>query len=85
MGLANKPAFPDQSIKIGTKWILRAVDEASNHFTEEQFYVRSHDGMKKRMEPLGRDPEQALCMPNLKRGALAQVESEGELKGNNQT
>lgn len=83
MGLANKSVVLYQSIKIGTKWKLRAVDEDSSHFSGGPFYVSWYDGLKKQMEPAGRDPEHALRMVNLKRAALAYVSAGGEFKDSN--
>lgn len=80
MGLANKSVVLYQSIKIGRKWALRAVDEDSTRFSEGPFYVSWYDGKKKRMDPVGCDPEQALRMANLKRAALAFVAAGGEIK-----
>jgi integrase len=56
------------------------VDEDSSHFSDAQFYVSWYDGVKKQMEPVGRDPEQALRMAKLKRTALAFVAAGGEIK-----
>ena len=80
MGLANKSVVLCQSIKIGRKWTLCAVDEDSARFSEGPFYISWHDGKKKRMDPVGRDPEQALHMAHLKRTALAFVAAGGEIK-----
>jgi integrase len=80
MGLANKSVILYESIKIGTKWKLRPVDEDSSHFSNGPFYVSWYEGKKKQMEPVGRDPEHALRMANLKRAALAYVSAGGEVK-----
>lgn len=80
MGLANKSVVLYQSIKIGSKWTLCPVDEDSTHFSEGPFYVSWYDGKKKQMDPVGRDPEQALRMAHLKRTALAFVAAGGEIK-----
>ncbi len=80
MGLANKSVVLYQSIKIGNKWTLYPVDEDSTHFSEGPFYVSWYDGKKKQMDPVGRDPKQALRMAHLKRAALAFVAAGGEIK-----
>jgi len=80
MGLANKSVILYESIKTGTKWKLRPVDEDSSHFSNGPFYVSWYEGKKKQMEPAGRDPEHALRMAHLKRTALAYVSAGGEFK-----
>ncbi len=50
MGLANTSVVLYQSIKIGMKWILCAVDEDSTHFPGGPFYVSWYEGKKKQME-----------------------------------
>jgi hypothetical protein len=80
MGLANKSVVLYPSIKIGKKWRFCPVDEDSSHFSDGQFYLSWYDGVKKQMEPVGRDPEQALRMAKLKRTALAFVAAGGEIK-----
>jgi hypothetical protein len=67
MGLANKSVVP--------------VDEDSSRFPDGPFYVSWYDGEKKKhMDPVGRDPEHALRMANLKRAALAYISAGGEIK-----
>ncbi len=80
MGVANKSVVLYESIKVGKRWHLRAVDEDASHFSDGPFYVSWYDGMKKQMEPAGRDPEHALRMAHLKRSALAFVAAGGEIK-----
>ena len=80
MGLANTSVVLYQSLKIGVKWILCAVDEDSSHFSEGPFYVSWYEGKKKQMEPVGRDPELALRKTILKRTALAFIAVGGEVK-----
>jgi hypothetical protein len=80
MGLANKSVILYESVKIGTKWKLRPVDEDSSHFSNGPFYVSWYEGKKKQIEPVGRDPEHALRMANLKRAALAYVSAGGVVK-----
>jgi len=80
MGLANKSVILYESIKTGTKWKLRPVDEDSSHFSNGPFYVSWYEGKKKQMEPAGRDPEHALRMTNLKRASLAYISAGGEVK-----
>lgn len=62
---------------------FRAVDEDASHFSDGPFYVSWYDGKKKQMEPVGRDPEHALRMVNLKRAALAYVSAGGDLTTSN--
>jgi integrase len=80
MGLANKSVVLYESIKVGKKWVFCPVDEDSSHFSNGPFYVSWYDGRKKQMNPVGRDPEHALRMANLKRAALAYVAAGGEVK-----
>lgn len=79
MGLANKSVVLYQSIKIGSKWTFCPVDEDSSHFSDGPFYVSGYDGKTKQMEPVGRDPEQALRAVTLKRAGLAYVAAGGEI------
>jgi hypothetical protein len=66
VGLANKSVVLYESIKVGKKWVFCPVDEDSSHFSDGPFYVSWYDGRKKQMDPVGRDPEHALRMANLK-------------------
>jgi len=81
--LANKSVVLYQSVKIGKKWKLRAVDEDATRFTVGPFYVSWYDGKEKQMDPVGHDPEHALSEAHLKRTALAYLAAGGEIKPNN--
>jgi hypothetical protein len=77
--LADKSVVLYQSIKIKNKWTMRRAEGALRDLTKGSYYVSYYDGARKRMEPVGRDPKEALNSIKKKQLELLYVAEGGQI------
>jgi hypothetical protein len=77
--LANKAVVLYQSIKIKNKWTMRRAEGTLRNLPEGSYYVSYYDGTRKRMEPVGRDPKEALNSIKKKQLELLYVAEGGQI------
>ena len=78
--MANRSVVLYERTKIRKERIYRKVAEVLSKLACGDYYVSWDDGSRKRMDPAGRDPEQALAALEKKRLELAFVAASGQVK-----
>ena len=82
-GLANRSVVLDRRIKIKKKWAYRKVSEELIALALGEYYVSWYEGSRKRLDPVGSDPEAALAELSKKRLEFAYIAAGGAIKENN--
>jgi integrase len=80
MGMANKAVALYQSVKIKGKWTFHKVPEQRlRRLSEGKYHVSWYEGAKKKMEPVGSEPDVARAALTRKQRELALVAAGGKI------
>jgi integrase len=80
MGVANKVVTLYQSVKINGKWTFRKVPEQRlRRLSEGKYHVSWYEGSKKKMEPVGAEPDVARAALTRKQRELEFVATGGRV------
>lgn len=78
--MANRSVVLYQRTKIKKKWAYHKVSEVLSELNSGEYYLSWYDGKRKRLDPVGNDPEAALDALQKKRLEMAYVAAGGEIK-----
>jgi integrase len=78
--LANRSVVLYLRTKIKKKWVYSKVSEVLSELACGEYYLSWYDGKRKRLDPVGSDPEPALNALHTKRLGLAYVAAGGEVR-----
>ena len=79
----NRTVALYKRIKIKHKWTFAKVSEELSQLNSGEYYISWYEGSRKRMVPVGSDPEAALRALNLKDSELAYIAAGGVIKKSN--
>ena len=78
--MANKAVALYQSVKINGKWTFRKVpDQRLRRLSEGKYHVSWYEGTKKKMEPVGSEPDVARAALTRKQRELEFVATGGQV------
>jgi hypothetical protein len=82
--MANKAVSLYQSVRINGKWTFRkAPEQRLRKLSEGKYYVSWYEGSKKKMEPVGPEPDVARAAVMRKQRELAYLLSGGKIEQEN--